>query len=328
MNIKILIILFICIFFAFQTISAQVQQDPSHPLPDYVRRNEERRGQFNEINGIGSNGMILKRDSKVVSRPRRPVYEGEESETLILMETFERTKGMLEIPNTYYEQYKNLLVNKKVGMARLQPERDCFTNFTVTVEELERCADVVPIPGGGSFYSFRSVLNYPSEATVTRIVNKSAVESKIPLIYTDNVFDWWNIHLQNEKFDVSNKSIHGIISDIGDVPFENLDLKSTEFEFLNDYKPKRNEAEVKQQKEVLKKGVKFNNFTYSNTIPVKLNSTYVLRSIDYRSKLDPNLKFDKDADMRIVFKVIGRENDGSVIIIWKKLKTTWLKTEK
>jgi len=46
-----ILIIFFGILFAFQTVFAQVREDPSHPLPDWVRRNEERRARMNEING-------------------------------------------------------------------------------------------------------------------------------------------------------------------------------------------------------------------------------------------------------------------------------------
>ncbi len=322
MKLRTFLTLSLAYFLAFQTISAQVREDPSNPLPDYVRRNAEKRDTANEINGIGKDGMII--EKKV--EPLPPKKDGER---VIFKESYERTKGMLEVPQRYYDEYRNLLAGKNVRIARLQPERNCLINLTVivNVEELERCADVVPILGGGSLYSFRSVLNYPSATTFFRDADKSEVTEKLPLNSRNKEFVLWDIHFRDGNFDAANKTIQGIVADVGNVALENLNLKSAEIEFLNDYKSKRDQAEIKEQSEEFKKGVRFNNFTYSNTVSANLNSTYVLRLIDYRLKLDPKLKFNKNADLMIVFKVIGHENDGSVIIIWKELKTKRLKTK-
>ena len=316
MNLRTFSTLSLTFFLTLQTTYAQVREDPSNPLPDYVRRNAENRDKINEINGIGKDGMII--EKKV-----EPVAPKKDSERQIFKESFERTKGMLEVPQRYYDEYKNLLTGKKIRIARLQPERNCSIRLTaaVTVEEIERCADVVPILGGGSLNSFRSVLNYSAGTTVSRIADESELTEKIPLSSRGKEFVLWDIHFRDGNFDVPDKTIQGIVADVGSVALENLNLKSAEFEFLNDYKPKTDQAEIKQQSREFRKGVRFNNFTYLNSVPANLNSTYVLRLIDYRLKLDPELKFNKDADLMIAFEVVGRENDGSVIIIWKELKT-------
>ena len=304
-----------------QAVFAQVREDPSHPLPEWVRRNAERRARMNEINGIGKNGMILNRD---VNAPRRPVYQGMDNETKELMEAFERTKDMLVVPVNYYEKYKLLLKNKKVNLARLQPERNCYVGFLVTVKDLEKCANVVPIPGGGSYYSFRTKLNYPIEKTVVRTSSSSRVYDTIPY----RKAGWWNIHFVDDIFKVENNSVQGIISEIGDIDLEKLNLTSKEFEFLNNFKLKNTQAEVTEQNEALKTGIKFNDFVYSNTASMKVNSTYVLRSIDYSQSHLQKLYPDKRADMTIAFKVVARESDESVIVLWKELKAERLKKSK
>jgi len=223
--------------------------------------------------------MMINRD---VNAPRRPVYKGVENETKELMEAFERTKSMLVVPQNYYEKYKSLLKDKRVKLARLQPDRNCFADLVVSVEDLEKCADVVPIRGGGSFYSFRTKLNYPLETTVVRASNKSAVIGTIPILNPGKGESWWNIHFIADNFKVENNSVQGIISEIGDVNLENLNLTSKEFEFLNNFKPNNTQAEIMEQNKILKKGVKFNNFIYSNAVSMKLNICFTFNRLPFK----------------------------------------------
>jgi hypothetical protein len=319
-------ILIIClgIFFGVQTVFGQregtVGVDPRNPVPDWVQKVEIKRERDRPINGIGRNGMMINRDVK--ARPA-PLYKGKESETRELEEAFERTKAMLIVPQNYYEKFKVLLKDEKVNLARLQPEKNCYNSLIVTVQDLEKCSDVVPIPGNGSFYSFRSKFNYPVNKTLAQLTLNHPNPRNITIIPTLGAGaggNWWNIYFKDSNFNVANDYVQGIIAEIGDVDLKSLNLKSKAVEFLNDFKPSENIGEVKGQNEALKKGVKFNDFTYSNSTSMKLNSTYILRSIDYDSNLTTKLKANKQADMTIALKVVGQESDGSVVIIWKELK--------
>lgn len=207
-------------------------------------------------------------------------------------------KSMLRPPSNYYVKYVELLKNKNMNLARLFVEKNCDQGKTVSVQELERCADVIPVMGGGSYYSFR---------------------------LKDNGFfrgDWWDIHFTDNKFVVGNDTVQTIISEIGTVDLQTITLKSKALTFLKSYKPKHVLAEIKEQNKILKKGIDFNNFTYSNSASVKPNSTYVLRSVAYRLKEDQQVSnFGKGIDSFVAFKIIGREDDGSLILLWKELRT-------
>jgi hypothetical protein len=180
-------ILIIClgIFFGVQTVFGQregtVGVDPRNPVPDWVQKVEIKRERDRPINGIGRNGMMINRDVK--ARPA-PLYKGKESETRELEEAFERTKAMLIVPQNYYEKFKVLLKDEKVNLARLQPEKNCYNSLIVTVQDLEKCSDVVPIPGNGSFYSFRSKFNYPVNKTLAQLTLNHPNPPNITIIPT------------------------------------------------------------------------------------------------------------------------------------------------
>lgn len=287
----------------------------------------------NKLNGYDREGFISERDKS----PMPPsLYKGRNKEVGNLNKTFEKTRYMLDVPKTYYEKYKELLDDKKTHLTRLQPDKNCYGKYQVSVEQLERCSNVIPIPGGGALYSFRSALKFPKQSLVMVLIEDEMILTTSKPTQGFEQVDWWNIRFINDKFIVQNSNMRGIISEIGDVDLKSIDLTSKELEFLNNFKQKDTLPEIKEQSDALKNGISFNNFVYSNTSPVKVNSTYVLRSIDYGSiigqtmflKQYPPAKqlkmkksfVDERADLTIAFKVVGREDDGSVIILWKELK--------
>ena len=214
------------------------------------------------------------------------------------MENWNKTKQMLRPPNAYYERFAELLKNENIHLARIFVEKNCGEGKSVSVEELERCDGVPPVKGGGSFYSFRLRENY--------------------------VFgrDWWDIHYTGNRLAVGNDSVQTIIADIGAIHLSDVNLKNKAFEFLKNYKPVQSLAEIKEKYKILEKGVVFNDYTYSNSAAVNFDSTYILRSIAYRLNEEPlRTNLGRGIDLFVAFKIVGRERDGSLVILWKQLKT-------
>ncbi|MEZ5429227.1 MAG: hypothetical protein R2747_23470 [Pyrinomonadaceae bacterium] len=192
---------------------------------------------------------------------------------------------------TYFARFAEFLKDKKTGLIRLFPDMKCDQGMTVDVRELERCAEFLKIRGGGSFYSFRNKTN----------LNETGA--------------WDDIHFIDDRLEVGGLDEFGLIKEIGDVDLETLTSKSAEIESLLKYKPKKRRSEVKLEKQQLEKGL-IDGF--SSRVPAKSGSTYILRSVAYRRKIFDSL--DHRADIVVAFRVIGRETDGSLILLWKELK--------
>lgn len=193
----------------------------------------------------------------------------------------------------YYIQFAEFLKNKNTGLARILPDRKCDQGFTVTVKELERCADSLTIRGGGSFYSFRNRTN----------LNQSG--------------KWADLQLVDAKFVVGINTQFGLIKELGEgASLDNLNVKSEEISFLLKYKPKVKFQDVKLEKELLEKG-QIDNF--SSSANLNPGSVYILRSIAYKLKIIDIV--DNRADIIVAFKVIAQERDGSVVLLWKQLKS-------
>lgn len=207
-----------------------------------------------------------------------------------------RTKQMVQPPKAYYERFAELLKNRNIQLARLFVERNCGEGKVVEVKEIERCEGVPPIEGGGSLYSFRVRENF----TLGR--------------------NWWDIHFVKNRFVVGNEAVQTIIADIGKVHLLDVNSKAESFVFLRSYKPAQKLSEIKQRQPELEKGIEANGYTYSNSVAVNFDSTYVLRTIAYY--VDEESQWSnvgRGLDLLIAFKVVGREKDGSLVILWKEL---------
>jgi len=237
--------------------------------------------------------------------PRRPVGVPV-AEELSKMQTLttEELNALIEAspearfipPIEYIKKYYSYVTSDILGMARLFPDRNCGEGGVVTLAELERCADVPQKNRGGSLYSFRSPGLWS--------LRKNA----------------WILRLADGKFRVGNEIVQGVVADIGDVDPEKIDLEHKAFEFLSGYDPKQKITSIREQNAVFAAGIAARGYTFTNAATVKVGSTYALRSVLYRYREEGAQMPRRGFDQYIVFKAVGQEPDGSVIIIWKELK--------
>ncbi len=284
---------FLTVLFGSNVIFAQTT------IPDWVRNNEQKRAEMERINNRNPNKELEKTketpDQRAI-RIRRETVENEERRRQL-----DEINEKLAAPAEYRARYAAFLKQDKTGIARMFPEKDCGKGLVVDVKELERCKETPQIKGAGSLYS----------------VKLETLPDYLPLAMILGYVVMSDIHFVGDKFVVGNAVTEDIISDIGDVSLEDITLKSDGFKFLKDYEPAKTKAEFTARAAALEKGIESNGFFYSNSAVVKLNSVYVLRSIAYRGQY----RTFWNTDDFIVFKVVGREPDGSVVFIWKRLRS-------
>ena len=101
----------------------------------------------------------------------------------------------------------------------------------------------------------------------------------------------------------------GILANLGDVALDTLSLNDPLVSFLATYKPTRREREARVEQERLRYGFSVDGIYYRRTLPGLVDSTYLVRSVVYRT-----------SDMLVAFRVVREDTDGSLIIAWKRLK--------
>jgi hypothetical protein len=103
---------------------------------------------------------------------------------------------------------------------------------------------------------------------------------------------------------------YGMLVNLGEVGLDEITLEHPRGGFISSYNPSSQEPKARlEARQFAGKGITVDDVEYRNRVPVKVNNTYLLRSIGYRV-----------SDVLVAFKVVRQDTDGSVILAWKLLK--------
>lgn len=175
-------------------------------------------------------------------------------------------------------QYAEFLRTPRTGLIRLLP-REKFDTGTFAGDNI-----AMVIRGGGAYYSFTKLTHeYIGASDIELGQNEFSVG-----------FAGWN---------------HGFLTNLGDVPLESVTPESPLVAIFAAYKPPQEETPVRTEQRRFSQGTQLETVPVRSHVPVKLNSTYLLRSVTYR-----------EADVLVAFRVVRIDSDGSVTILWKLLK--------
>ena len=139
--------------------------------------------------------------------------------------------------------------------------------------------------------------------------------------YVDPRLGWAELKLGEGKFftGFTGESL-GVIVSLGDVPLETVAPESDGVIGLTNITPPADNLEASVLSHRNRAGFEMEKFKYGSALPVIANTTYVLRSTSNRR-----------ADLLIGFRVVREDPEGSVTIVWRKLKTypkpTWKSRE-
>jgi hypothetical protein len=175
--------------------------------------------------------------------------------------------------------YAEFLQQPHTGLIRLLPRETYDSN--VLKENLKGLS----VRGGGAYYSF------------ARLTHEYGYGSDIELSSGD-----LSVGFAGADF--------GMLTKLVDLPFEEITLEHPGMKFLAAYIPPGELPKARlEQRRFGGKGVTIDNQLYQRRMPVEVNTTYLLRSINY-----------DDSDVLVAFRVIRKDTDGSLIIAWKLLK--------
>lgn len=313
-----LLVVIATVLFTAQTTSAQPgKNDPPVIQPNgqseyTIRILEQQRKAAERVGGLDENGMIKQPPA---DKPHNPPVSAEEKERRKERnaEFKERAEYVEEInnkllraPEKYYERHASFLAAEQTGLGRIFPDKNCGKGKIVSVQEIERCADIPLMKGGGSLFSFRSAIR-----PVIRLNAKNSFSTR----YLHGISD---VHFANGNFYVGDEAVQNIIGALGELDLAEVTAETKTVKVLSDIKPSKTVSELTIQNQELKKGIDENGILYANSAPAKLNETYILRSIGYRHESRPQAFHN--TDLLVAFKVVGREADGSIVILWKQLR--------
>lgn len=272
--------------------SVFAQQSPQATPTPVPQGNQNQQDINRRFNGLRSIEMLISKevsDSETLREHTKPLYREPEKDELKFITPntadFEKFSGFLRQPNT--------------GLIKLIPERNCDGDGKVTSSAPE-CLKY-PFPGAGSSYSFR--------------INNYRLRRLADLNFTGKNFRAFGI------------LTHGILVNLGNIPLENINLQSEAVIALMKLPSSEDFKEAEEFTRKLNKGFPNDSFIYRNLLPATENTTYLLRSIAYRGNLFQSvqgitydeMKFDKRKDIVVAFRVVRRDEDDSITLLWKEL---------
>lgn len=185
------------------------------------------------------------------------------------------------------QKYGAYVQAKERGLIRLIADQGCDLRAEVVVAK-EHC-EKYAMPGAGSSYSFRSEMY-----RVKRLADISFI---------------------GDSFDTRGNWKHGILISLGNFPMEELTAESQELATLVGFTAQMDVTQAGVFAGHLEKGIPGGQILYKDSHPVKLNNTYVVRSIAYRGEYWESvnevtydeLEFDKRRDVVVAFRVVRIE---------------------
>jgi hypothetical protein len=174
--------------------------------------------------------------------------------------------------------YAEFLHHPDTGLIRLLP-REKFDS-----DVYKQNKKTITMRGGGSYYSF------------PRNTHEYGHGSDISLDQG---------HLQTGFAGAD----YGMLTDLGDIPLESVGAETPAVTLFAAYQPASQEQIARSEYRRLGQGAELEGLPVKSRVPLKLNSTYLLRSINYSS-----------SDVLVALKVIRIDSDGSATILWKLLK--------
>lgn len=199
-----------------------------------------------------------------------------------------------------FKVFAEFLRQPNTGLTKLIKDTGCAENTKIVVAT-DNCLKYT-MPGAGSSYSFR-IKNY----RISRLAD---------LIFTDN------------SFQAAGVLLLGIFVNIGDVPLDKIGLQTGGVKFLTDFQPEVDYEKARTIDRQLTDGIRQGNFLYRRGLYAVENTTYVLRSIAYNGKYFRAIEgvtynefgFDNRKDVIVAFRILERDDEGNVTIMWKELQ--------
>lgn len=204
-------------------------------------------------------------------------------------------------------KYGEFLRKKNTGIFRLFPDLGCGTKLLVNASD--DCAKVTSLS-----WSYSFIYRYHGNA------------------------DGYDLRLKGENLFVDGFLSQSILTPLGDVDLNLITLTSNGMKFLTEFKPEKKSKKAKEQFAQIAKRINADGYVYGKTVNFNENQTYAMRLAAYqvaeRHKLQPTdhskiwteeerkfywLQNAKRRDIVLAFRVIRKDTDGSVTILWKEL---------
>ncbi len=199
---------------------------------------------------------------------------------------------------TLLSQNEQFLKQPNTGIFKLSADSSCAKNAVIVATE--NCLST-KIPSGGIAYSFR--------VNSHRILHLADLTLEKDVLKTDGIMQ------------------QGVMVNLGNLELEQISAETNGLKYLLDFKPATNKEEMQKLDQALSDGIQTDGFIYRFAFYADDKTTFALRSIAYRGKVSRSIggvsynemDYDKRKDILVVFRIIDREANGDITILWKEL---------
>jgi hypothetical protein len=197
------------------------------------------------------------------------------------------------------KRYAPFLRGSDTGLTKLVMDRGC-AEYANVLNVSEECRNY-SMPGAGSSFSFRTE-NY----RIRRLADLTYREDGF---YSPGILS------------------HSILVNVGDFPLEQITMQTNGLKFLTDFETVTEFEKAREVDKQISDGVENGGFFYSRKAEAVENTTYILRVVAYRGSyfravqgfVYDELDFDDRRDVTVAFRIVRRDGDESVTILWKIL---------
>ena len=202
------------------------------------------------------------------------------------------SKKRLKLEENEFAAYRDFLKQKKTGIFKLLTFPVCTENQGE--KEKKKClTEFAAISQQASSYSFRAK-EY-------------------------NSMPFADLSLRSGYLLTAPYMAFSLMVDLGDVPLDDLAIDSEGIKYLAEYKIPEALSDANEQISAFNKSVEVGKHRYFRGMAVSENRTFAIRSSGYITKI-PILRGEKTEDVLTVFRIVQKDSDGSVTILWKELK--------
>lgn len=275
------------------TLNGQTPRAPSHPnntLPQWVYETERKRRASEWL------------QPKTVRPPSRRsvmligVVNTGLPDQLV---TNERIQSRLAPPTRYWAEHMSVLRKGGSGLFRIFPANDCDKGLTLSAADAKKCLDFIPIKGGGSYYSLRFLSNLP---------------------LTDET---WDLRYVDGRLVGGNRAVEIFLTETNKKELGDIKKGDRVYDRLAAFKPGSTVAEIGARKLQLDKGIHVNGDLVTSSVKATNGAVYGMRIVAKKIAGSDQVldKVGRGIDAILVFKIVGEEADGSLIVLWKSLRS-------
>jgi len=199
----------------------------------------------------------------------------------------DRAQAAAEI-ESLREQIK---AREAVLLAPARADLDAFAEFLaqprtglVRLLPREKWDGKLSTSGGGAYYSF------------VRLTHEYGFGSDISLEQ-----NYFGVGFGGADF--------AFLVNIGNIPLESVTTGTDGVRYLATFNPPHAEPDARIEQRRTGAGFEMEGWTYKSRLPVFTKQTYVVRSVSYGR-----------SDILVAFRVVRKDPDGSVVVLWKMLK--------